>query len=527
MGYSRGSSEGSILFYSGGHNHNGESSALIAVEAYSIYDFIVGFAGSNERQIKQQTNFNNLKTVISNVIKTDVLGPSGVRLLPNSVQSIHISAGSITADELSANIVLVNNIISSNNYVTGVSGWAINSNGTAEFANTSIRGAIVAASLETTGIDISASGNLTAANFALYANGQIQNGNFSVSPAGVLTATGATISGTVTASSLQTTGIDIDSAGNLTAANFALYANGMLYGSGGNFQVSAAGNLTAQNASISGQIDASSGSVGNWDIGAGNIISSNGKISLINDAGDTVIIAQSAVGTFAAINGDGSIELQNGAAGASQSMNGASYVVTDSIGRTTTVQGSGVYGNLGYVGVNGIDSSGPVYTGASYLSSGAIYSTNTIQAASAVLTEYFIMSGTIAGFGSDLIVRSDGYILINASKRELKTNIEDIGDSLVKIAALRPRVFNWKPQLDDPDDIIHREIKTNHKTMGFVVEEVAETSPEYLQYRIAKDGTLDGHYWKPHDFIALAIQGIKDLSAKVTSLEQRISQLEG
>ena len=140
---------------------------------------------------------------------------------------------------------------------------------------------------------------------------------------------------------------------------------------------------------------------------------------------------------------------------------------------------------------------------------------------------YFIMSGTVAGTGSSLIRRSDGYILINSSKRELKTNIGDISDSLVKIAALRPRVFNWKTQLGDPDDIFHREIKTSHKTMGFVVEEVAETSPEYLEYRIAEDGTLDGHYWKPHDFIALAMQGIKDLSAKVTSLEQRIAQLEG
>ena len=66
----------------------------------------------------------------------------------------------------------------------------------------------------------------------------------------------------------------------------------------------------------------------------------------------------------------------------------------------------------------------------------------------------------------------------------------------------------------------------NHKTMGFVVEEVAEVSPEYLEYTI-KDDELDAHYWKPNDFIALSIQGIKDLVVKVDQLEARIAELEG
>jgi hypothetical protein len=62
--------------------------------------------------------------------------------------------------------------------------------------------------------------------------------------------------------------------------------------------------------------------------------------------------------------------------------------------------------------------------------------------------------------------------------------------------------------------------------MGFVVEEVAEVSPEYLEYTIKND-ELDAHYWKPNDFIALSIQGIKDLTTKVNQLETRIAELEG
>ena len=46
---SSGISENSILFFEGGHNHNGVSSSLIDTEQYSIYDFIVGKTGSNGR----------------------------------------------------------------------------------------------------------------------------------------------------------------------------------------------------------------------------------------------------------------------------------------------------------------------------------------------------------------------------------------------------------------------------------------------------------------------------------------------
>lgn len=527
MPYSRGVSEGSILFYSGGHNHNGTSSALIATEAYSIYDFIVGFAGSNERQIKQQNNFNNLKTVISNVIKTDVLGPSGVRLSPNSIETIHIVTGAVTAEELSANLVLVNNVIRSNNFdgtilangsITGQGtlGWAITSAGDAVFSSASIRGAIVAASLETTGIDISSSGNLTAANFALYANGQIQNGNFSVSPSGVLSATGATISGTVIASSVSTPGIDIDTNGNLTsnANTFGIYANGAIFTSSNNFRVDASGNLTATNANIAGYIEADSGSVGNWDISAGNIISSNGKISLINDAGDTVIIAQSAVGTFAAINGDGSIELQNGGYGASQSMNGASYVVTDSIGRSTTMSGSGISGNLGYVGVNGIISSGDIYAGLSYLSSSAIYSQGSIQAigtitasgsgvqygASNLLGGFPIAFGYSNGTGQiNALINNDtavSYYLTKTgiSDRRLKDNIEPISSAVLnKFYSIKTYEFDW-------NDKAPHYIQNTGRSVGVIADELKELYPTAVIDDEAYEGWIHRYDEHPEGF---------------------------
>ena len=139
-------SENSIVFFPGGHNHDGDASSLIKTDNYSIYDFNIGYTGTvnSPRRRRQESNYQTLKAVISNIVSTDVLGPSGIRLLPNSIQSVHIAAGAVGAGELSANIVLVNNVISSNNYVANTSGWVLYSNGTAEFGAASIRGTLTA-----------------------------------------------------------------------------------------------------------------------------------------------------------------------------------------------------------------------------------------------------------------------------------------------------------------------------------------------------------------------------------------------
>jgi hypothetical protein len=499
-------SENAISFYaSGGHAHDGVTSSLIKTNAYSIYDFNPSFIGDNpERRRAQVNNYNSFRQLVVNTINSTVLEPAGIvlqdniinsrniisgsitatEIAANTITADNIAAGAITANELAANIVLVNNYITSGNFdgtiaangaVTsaGTAGWAVTSFGHAVFDTTFIRGSLSASEVLTPGVDIYSNGTLAANAFTLYGNGAIvaANGNFNVNASGILSATGANISGT---------------------------------------------------------INSTNGSIGGFSLGTNDIDGGGVLLHTSVGPGDpSYLIAQDVIGTFAAIYSDGSIQLQNAAIGASQSMNGGSYSVTDSLGRTTSVQGSGIYGSLGYIGTNGISSTGPIYTGLSYLSSGDIYSTNVISADGAMFSPYFVMSGTVTGVGSALIRRSDGYILISSSRRELKSNIEDISNSLSRIEALRPRIFNWKPQPDDPDDIFHREIKANHRTMGFVVEEVADISPEYLEYSIKSDGQLDGHYWKAHDFIALAIQGIKDLSAKVTSLEQRIAQLEG
>jgi len=142
-----------------------------------------------------------------------------------------------------------------------------------------------------------------------------------------------------------------------------------------------------------------------------------------------------------------------------------------------------------------------------------------------ILCEYYVSSGDATGTGTAVIRRSDGYFLRQTSKRALKTNIEDINGALDIISSLRPRQFNWLSQPDDPDDIYHQTIKTVHKNYGFILEEIADISAELVEYGVT-NGVLDSTYWKPHDFIAISIQAIKELTTQIEDMKTRLLTLE-
>lgn len=532
-------SENTIYFYPGrgGHSHNGNDSSFIDTSVYSLFDFSWGEVGDPDRRASQRINYNAFRDFVITTVNGSILEPSGLVLQPGmvngtahiisrSIEADTIAANTITSNEIAANFVLVNTIIASSDFNgtfnpttfalsnTGTDGWAITSAGDAVFTNGLFRGNLFV-------------GN----NDYWYSNGAFalggNTGIYRNVGEGITLGANVTILGGLVATSVATPGIDIDSAGNLTANTFALYGNGAIVTSSGNFAVDAGGNLYAENANIAGTINSTNGSIGGFNLNIHDIDGGGILLHTSSGPGDpSYLIAQEDIGQLAAIYSDGTIVVQNGAYGAEQVMDGVSYYVSDSIGRTLSMTGSGITSNLygeilsssqGAYKLNGYEANNDEGDGGSIpIRSGD----------GSVRAQYFVMAGGVTGSGSTIIKRSDGYILVQSSRRDLKTNIEDISDSLNKIAALRPRIFNWKPQDDDPDDLFHREIKPNHKTMGFVVEEVADVSPEYLEYSI-KDDELDAHYWKPNDFIALAIQGIKDLTAKVTQLEARIAEMEG
>jgi hypothetical protein len=242
-------SENAVSFYaSGGHAHDGVTSSLIKTNSYSIYDFNPSFVGDNpERRRAQVNNYNSFKQLVVNTINSTVLEPAGIVLQDNIINSRNIisgsitaieiaantivadniAAGAVTANELSANLVLVNNVIRSNNFdgniagngsilTSGTTGWAIAGDGTAVFDSSYIRGTITAGAVSTPGVDI-------------LANGAIVSNNFSVTANGVLSATGANISGAITATSGTIAGWDI-TGDNLTSGGG--YPGNMIIGPG-------------------------------------------------------------------------------------------------------------------------------------------------------------------------------------------------------------------------------------------------------------------------------------------------------
>lgn len=215
-----------------GHRHDGLTSNLIDYTKYSIFDFItypVASPGTSRRAF-EENNVISLKTFIVSAVEERVLNPRGIRVQANAITANEIAAGTITANELSSNIILVNNTIKSNGFQSGSVGWAIYSNGNAEFSDVTMRGTVISNSGTiggwTLGSDKIYAGQaptLNANYTALYSNG-IMNLH-SYIPAGFATPSyyydilidsdGMTVSGNIggTVTNTQITSTSVDSPG--------------------------------------------------------------------------------------------------------------------------------------------------------------------------------------------------------------------------------------------------------------------------------------------------------------------------
>lgn len=459
---STGTSESSIVFFNGGHNHNGISSSLIDVAKYSIYDFTTDFLGTDNRQQSQSFNYGKFKEVIARIVKEDVLTTAGIQLLPNQVKAANITAGAITADKLSANIVLVNNYITSANFdgtiaangaVTsaGTTGWAITSYGDAVFDTTFIRGSLVA-------------------------------------------------------SSVSTPGVDILSNGTLIANTFALYGNGALVTSSGNFAVDAGGNLFAESATLRGEISSDTfvtherfGVVGGYTKPTVFIDNANNEFQLNSTGGGVRLDADQWVAyrsgdTFYKINFD--------------------FAANDYFFEGTLTAGSITsYGELqgDYVNVAG---DGVVY-GASNL-------------AFTQTEGYFPISFSyrISGGRYYLIANNDvntlGTINWTPSDRRIKENISPVSsDILNKFYSINVYEFNWN---DKAPSFLDR----NLVNVGVVADELITIIPDAVD-DFGSDGD-EPNRWATVEYekiVPYAIAAIQDLNSKIQALEARIAELEG
>ena len=504
-------SENTIFFYSGrgGHSHDGQNSSFIDTSKYSLFDFSWGLLGDPDRQASQDRNYNSFKDFIINTVNQSILNPAGLVLQPgivngtahivsrsltteliaanaitaneilaNTITANEIAANAVTANELAANLVLVNNIIRSNNFdgnvaangaitSAGTAGWAVSGHGQAVFDTTFIRGSLEASSVSTGGVDIFSNGTLIANTFALYGNGAIET-------------------------------------------------------SSGNFSVDASGNLFANNADISGEINATDGSIAGWIIGADTISASGGEIALYQELGYGAVIAGTGAGTQIILNSEAQLHAEFG--GVDTDINfqtDSAYVfrITDGsniVRISPSLISASVGASFSYLANDEIVTTGEVTMNTGYVNGiGIAYPGCTTGPGSfnymGLVWDNPNIRGTVdnvvsAVLGTVSDIRSKANIVNAPSDWALKT-LNDL------------RVVEYNPiNILNPDDKTEKP-----KRLGLIAQELADVFPELVTSVNADDPdailSVDYLGLVPH-----LIQVIKLLNDKIESIEQRIGE---
>jgi hypothetical protein len=186
------------------------------------------------------------------------------------------SSGVIRAGSSSSNAVIISPTLGIYHSANG--GSTASGKFTLGLASSTISGWTIGTSTISSGnLTLNSNGTITTTNLTIYDTGRIVNaGGFEVTAAGKLIATGAEISGTITASALDTTALDIAATGAITTTS-------------GNFAVTSGGVLSATGANISGSLT-TNGTAGGY---ANNTLTiSGGKLSA-----DKVIYLQTDIST--------------------------------------------------------------------------------------------------------------------------------------------------------------------------------------------------------------------------------------
>jgi hypothetical protein len=249
-----------------------------------------------------------------------------------------------------------------------------------------------------------------------------------------------------------------------------------------------------------------------------------------------------ATGSFTTVSttkDNGGITLNNSAIGNAEiyfQAGGTNKVRIGLVGASTP-SGLRIYSDMGGAEYATFSATGLAVTGA--LSStglihsggaGVIQSSSTLAAKSATATEYtgWIWNATTSGdsqflsFATEGSVTTRGSIDYNrganlvrfniTSDRNLKTNIRDLTNSGTLIDRLQPRIFDWKADGHNTDNV------------GFIAQEVFEVFPDAVSK--GSDTFLDSADYKQWSmdagkFMPLVIAELKSLRARVAALESK------
>ena len=308
------------------------------------------------------------------------------------------------------------------------------------------------------------------------------SGTFHVTPAGVLTASSANITGTIVAQSgyigntaggsywsITSSGITGFGSANITGG---LISGSSIYiGSSGQFQVDAAGNLNASSATITGTIHASNGDVGGFTIGS-TYLSSGVNFYLNASTGDAKL-------------------------------------------NSVSIGNAGVYylSSAGALSASSVTTSGALSIGTSAFISGGTevsgnFQVDTLGAVTYNSTNYNI---GLFGTGSGGTVSGRMYKTTSVSSKRFKHNIEPFiqRNYLNIVSKLDPVTFNYNADIVDNPDVI---------AYGLIAEDVQAIPETQDLVNIGTDGLPESiAYDRINWYVIKAISQIND----------RLNKLEG
>lgn len=139
----------------------------------------------------------------------------------------------------------------------------------------------------------------------------------------------------------------------------------------------------------------------------------------------------------------------------------------------------------------------------------------------------FRLHGYPGSNGGDysIVMRSDGGYVTGSDARR-KSNIEDIQNALATVEQLSGKRFNIKNSEGLEQEDLSAE--TSGKKFGFLGQEAIEVIPEAVKFYPEADEPSDNGYASAYSVdyasvVPLLVEAIKELSAKVTELESKLS----
>jgi hypothetical protein len=540
-----------------GHKHDGLTSSLIDYKRYSIFDFTVypvAPAGTSRRSF-EDTNVKNLESFIISTVENRVLNPRGIAIQANTITAREIASGTITSGELASNIILVNNVIKSKNYngtvntegnisARGNTGWAITHAGEAEFNNVFIRGNLIAGA-----------GFYGESNTQIFAN---TGGFFSLGSNFTWTGSVLTIRGDLKFpdnTSPQSQNAVDGFIGGININSSEIQSNAFETGSAG-FRISANGDAEFNDVIVRGNVQASTGFIGGWDISGSSLVNeTSGTTQFIDIDAESGIFSRRYTGSFYGsgfytdihlnygdmnngirVSGDGSgsyaeTEIRSSFITTPDVVLNGTSLITRLAGKSGTSHTHAYASDThthAYIPTGGITQDSNIVfenTNTGTNASGQLFQlrrrlNNSVGPSGSSFGDNFIQFVRTAGNGwSEAVVSAIeftsalGVGFNNVSDARMKENIVEISDALNIVNRIRPVNFSWKGYGDRRED-------------GFIAQELYDVYPSSVS--VGSDDISErpwGVYYG--NFTPLLTAAIKELLAKVNSLEARIQVLEG